>query len=97
MASFQSIGNRIIGSCPDDFAFGCSPIYVLRAAYEEGKILWRRQTESPAYIQQPDVNSTRREKLKNRFGRCATMRATCSSINVGGQFTQAIPTSIGRI
>ncbi|HMA80029.1 MAG TPA: aminopeptidase, partial [Candidatus Binatia bacterium] len=22
---------------------GCSPIYVLRAAYEEGKILWRRE------------------------------------------------------
>src|SRR6476619_4138190 len=22
---------------------GCSPLYVLRAAYEEGKILWRRE------------------------------------------------------
>jgi len=25
------------------FSAGCSPIYVIRAAYEEGKILWRRE------------------------------------------------------
>ena len=41
----------------------CSPIYVLRAAYEEGKILWRRQPIAE-YIQQPDVNAETQEKLK---------------------------------
>ena len=41
----------------------CSPAYVLRAAYEEGKILWRRQPIAE-YIQQPDVNGETQEKLR---------------------------------
>lgn len=42
---------------------GCSPIYVLRAAYEEGKILWRRESIA-AYMEQPEVALDTREKLK---------------------------------
>jgi len=41
----------------------CSPIYVLRAAYEEGKILWRRQPIDD-YIRQPGLNTETEEKLK---------------------------------
>src|SRR5688572_25107078 len=41
---------------------GCSPVYVLRAAYEEGKILWRR-TPIVDYAQMPDVELDTREKL----------------------------------
>jgi len=42
---------------------GCSPIYVLRAAYEEGKILWRREPIAD-YIQRPEVTLDTQEKLK---------------------------------
>jgi len=41
----------------------CSPIYVLRAAYEEGKILWRRQPIDD-YIRQPGLKGDTEEKLK---------------------------------
>jgi predicted aminopeptidase len=42
---------------------GCSPVYVLRAAYEEGKILWRREPISD-FIQKPDVTQETQEKLR---------------------------------
>lgn len=42
---------------------GCSPIYVLRAAYEEGKILWRREPIVD-YVQRPEVTLDSQEKLK---------------------------------
>jgi predicted aminopeptidase len=42
---------------------GCSPLYVLRAAYEEGKILWRREPIAD-YIQKPDVKADTQEKLQ---------------------------------
>src|SRR5215210_2889012 len=41
----------------------CSPLYVLRAAYEEGKILWRREPIAD-YIEKPEVNADTQEKLK---------------------------------
>ncbi len=42
---------------------GCSPFYVMRAAYEEGKILWRREPIA-GYLQNPDVNDDTKEKLR---------------------------------
>ncbi len=42
---------------------GCSPIYVLRAAYEEGKILWRREPIAE-YLRKPEVNGETQDKLK---------------------------------
>ena len=41
----------------------CSPFYVLRAAYEEGKILWRRESIAQ-FLEKPDVNQDTQEKLK---------------------------------
>jgi predicted aminopeptidase len=42
---------------------GCSPAYFLRAAYEEGKILWRREPIAD-FIQKPDVAADTQEKLQ---------------------------------
>jgi predicted aminopeptidase len=42
---------------------GCSPLYVFQAAYEEGKILWRRQPID-RMLQRPDLDSDTREKLQ---------------------------------
>ncbi|HSF58155.1 MAG TPA: hypothetical protein VLD83_08795, partial [Candidatus Binatia bacterium] len=42
---------------------GCSPFYVLRAAYEEGKILWRREP-IPRYLENPDLGPEVQDKLK---------------------------------
>jgi predicted aminopeptidase len=41
----------------------CSPFYVLRAAYEEGKILWRRQPIT-ALLEKPDLGQENRDKLR---------------------------------
>jgi predicted aminopeptidase len=42
---------------------GCSPLYVMRAAYEEGKILWRREPISNL-IGQPEVGNDTQDKLR---------------------------------
>ena len=42
---------------------GCSPFYVLRAAYEEGKILWRREPITD-FVDKKDVQGDTQEKLK---------------------------------
>ncbi len=42
---------------------GCSPLYVLRAAYEEGKILWRREP-IVELIQNPQTVQDTQEKLR---------------------------------
>jgi predicted aminopeptidase len=41
---------------------GCSPIYFLRAAYEEGRILWRRQPIAD-FLATPDLHIDTKEKL----------------------------------
>lgn len=41
----------------------CSPLYVMRAAYEEGKILWRREPIAN-FIQRPEVTAETEEKLR---------------------------------
>jgi len=45
------------------FLSACSPFYVLRAAYEEGKILWRREPIAQ-FLENADVNQDTQEKLK---------------------------------
>lgn len=42
---------------------GCSPLYVLRAAYEEGKILWRREPIAD-FVDSAGVQTDTQEKLK---------------------------------
>ncbi len=44
------------------FSAGCSPLYVMRAAVEQGKILWRREP-IVSYIQNPELDAETREKL----------------------------------
>ena len=41
---------------------GCSPIYFLRAAYEEGRILWRRRPIAD-FLATPDLHNDTKEKL----------------------------------
>ena len=45
------------------FFAGCSPFYILRAAYEEGKILWRREPIE-GLLEKPDLDTQTREKLQ---------------------------------
>jgi len=62
----------------------CSPIYVLRAAYEEGKILWRRQPITD-YIQQPDISFETAEKLNTVLAVREYARDVLR-LNVGGSY-----------
>jgi len=62
-ASAQSILIAVLAMTLLSLLSACSPVYVLRAAYEEGKILWRRQPIA-AYIEQPEVNPETQDKLK---------------------------------
>src|SRR5438094_5337425 len=45
------------------FISGCSPLYVLRAAYEEGRILWRREPIVD-FLGNPQVQPDTQEKLQ---------------------------------
>ena len=62
----------------------CSPVYVIRAAYEEGKILWRRQPIAE-YIQKPDVTAETQEKLKTVLAVRDYARDVLK-FNVGGSY-----------
>jgi predicted aminopeptidase len=42
---------------------GCSPFYILRAVFEEGKILWRREAIE-SILAKPDLDPETREKFK---------------------------------
>jgi predicted aminopeptidase len=42
---------------------GCSPFYILQAAFEQGKILWRREPIE-RILEKPDLDPKSREKLK---------------------------------
>ena len=45
------------------FLASCSPLYILRAAYEESKILWRREPIE-GLLQKPDLDPETRDKFK---------------------------------
>ena len=53
----------LIGAIMAALFSGCSPVYVLRAAYEEGKILWRREPITDL-LDKPDVAPDTQEKLQ---------------------------------
>ncbi|MGZ8445403.1 MAG: aminopeptidase [Candidatus Binatia bacterium] len=63
----------------------CSPVYVLRAAYEEGKILWRRQPIAE-YLQKPDVTAETQEKLRTVLAARDYARDVLK-LNVGGSYS----------
>ncbi|HWH79919.1 MAG TPA: aminopeptidase, partial [Candidatus Binatus sp.] len=64
---------------------GCSPFYVLRAAYEEGKILWRREPIAD-YVQTAGVNLDTQEKLKLVLAVRDYARDVLK-LNVGGSYS----------
>jgi predicted aminopeptidase len=60
----RSIATALLVTVCLGFALsGCSPFYVLRAAYEEGKILWRREPITE-FLHRPDVAGDTQEKLR---------------------------------
>ncbi len=63
----------------------CSPFYVLRAAYEEGKILWRREPIAQ-FLEKGDVNQDTREKLKLVLAARDYARDVLK-LNVGGSYS----------
>ena len=64
---------------------GCSPFYVLRAAYEEGKILWRREPITE-FMLKPDVGPDIQEKLKLVLSVREYARDVLK-LNVGGSYS----------
>ncbi len=65
-------------------AGGCSPFYVLRAGYEEAKILWRRQPIERV-LARPDLDPTVRLKLETVLA--ARDFARTIGLEPGGSFT----------
>jgi predicted aminopeptidase len=63
---------------------GCSPFYVIRAAYEEGKILWRREPISE-YLEKPDLGPDVQDKLKLVLAVREYARDVLK-LNVGGSY-----------
>jgi len=64
---------------------GCSPVYVLRAAYEEGKILWRREPIA-GYVHRPAVTLDTKEKLELVLAVREYARDMLK-LNVGGSYS----------
>ena len=85
VGSFRLVWLGALGLTLATFLSSCSPVYVLRAAYEEGKILWRRQPIAD-YIQQPDVNADTQEKLKTVLAVRDYARDVLK-LNVGGSYS----------
>ena len=80
----QLLWLSLIGMFLGSILSGCSPVYVLRAAYEEGKILWRR-TPIVDYAQKPDVELDTQEKLKTVLAVREYARDVLK-LNVGGSY-----------
>jgi predicted aminopeptidase len=66
------------------FLSACSPLYVLRAAYEEGKILWRRESIAQ-YLENPTLAQDTQEKL-NLVLAVREYAAKILKLNVGGSY-----------
>jgi predicted aminopeptidase len=62
----------------------CSPIYVLRAGYEEAKILWYRKPIAEV-LQRPDLDAATREKLELVL-RVRRFAEQDLGFNVGGSY-----------
>jgi predicted aminopeptidase len=63
----------------------CSPFYVMRAAYEEGKILWRREPIDDALARR-DLNPDTQEKLRVVLAARDYARDVLK-MNVGGSYS----------
>jgi predicted aminopeptidase len=64
---------------------GCSPLYVMRAGYEEGKILWRREPITD-FLEKPGIVADTKEKL----GLVLAVRDYADKtlkMNVGGSYS----------
>src|SRR5919106_2649499 len=75
----------LLGMLVGSIVSGCSPIYVLRAAYEEGKILWRREPIAN-FIQNPEVARDTHEKLRIVLAVREYARDVLK-LNVGGSYS----------
>lgn len=64
---------------------GCSPFYIIRAAYEEGKILWRREPIAQ-YLANPEVGRDAQEKLRLVLAVREYARDVLK-LNVGGSYS----------
>src|SRR4029077_8773183 len=64
---------------------GCSPFYVIRAAYEEGKILWRREP-IPQYLEKADLGRDTQDKLKLVLA-VRQYAGDVLKLNVGGSYS----------
>jgi len=64
---------------------GCSPFYVIRAVYEEGKILWRREP-IPQYLEKAAVGPDTQDKLKLVLAVREYARDVLK-LNVGGSYS----------
>lgn len=62
----------------------CSPFYILRAAYEEGKILWRREPIA-RFLETPDLSRDHQEKLRLVLAAREYARDVLK-MNVGGSY-----------
>ncbi|MFQ5665630.1 MAG: aminopeptidase, partial [Candidatus Binatia bacterium] len=63
----------------------CAPGYVLRAGYEEAKILWRRQP-IPQLLQHPDLDASTRSKLELTLA-VRTFARELLHLRTGGSYT----------
>ena len=64
---------------------GCSPFYVMRAAYEEGKILWRREPIND-YLARAELNPDTQEKLRLVLA-VRDYARDALKLNVGGSYS----------
>ena len=66
------------------FLSACSPLYVMRAAYEEGKILWRREPIT-TFLEKPGATEETQEKLRLVLAAREYARERLD-FNVGGSY-----------
>ena len=64
---------------------GCSPLYVMQAAYHEGKILWRREPITD-YLAKPGLSENTQEKLRLVLAVRDYARDVVK-LNVGGSYS----------
>ncbi|MDE0214154.1 MAG: aminopeptidase, partial [Deltaproteobacteria bacterium] len=76
---------RFVGACLLLLLCGCSPGYYIRAAYEEGRILWRR-TPITTVLAEDGVTPEVRRKLEMVL-ELRDYAATDLRLNVGGSYT----------
>jgi predicted aminopeptidase/Fe2+ or Zn2+ uptake regulation protein len=63
----------------------CSPFYVMQAAYEEGKILWRREPIADV-LKRPDLQARTKERLALVLA-VRKYAQTVVKLNVGGSYS----------